>query len=220
MAGVRTKRPYARPAIAHAAFPRSCSGARLAVQHFHRSRRLSRYEMANGRTARQGKSHVDALCDAQSTLKVHAKVANSTVDLGETEQPLHGAEVSGLSIDLRCLCPAERVRAVSVWLQSNRRYPATDKPSVLARRDMWSVMKEAWKHRSARNHLRRIDPGQNGFTRIFRQFELNGRLVLLWITETRSRTRSPFTRSFTASLTRSQPRSLLSMATLSNVRSR
>ena len=35
-----------------------------------------------------------------------------------------------------------------------------------------------------------------------------------WITETRSRTRSSLTRSDTASLTRSQPRNLLSMATL------
>ena len=38
--------------------------------------------------------------------------------------------------------------------------------------------------------------------------------------ETRSRTRSSFTRSETASLTRSQPRSLLSMATLNKARSR
>lgn len=87
--------------LAHSAsLSRLCSSC-------HRSRRLLRYEMANGRTARQGKSHVDALCDAQSILKFHAKVANGAVDLGVTEQKLHRAEVSGLSINLCCLCSSK-----------------------------------------------------------------------------------------------------------------
>ena len=46
-----------------------------------------------------------------------------------------------------------------------------------------------------------------------------GNLVLLWTTETRSRTQSEFTRSATLNRPRSQPRNLLSMATLKRVRS-
>lgn len=48
----------------------------------------------------------------------------------------------------------------------------------------------------------------------------SGRLVLLWITKSRSCTRSSFTKSDTANLTRSQPHNLLSITTLNKVRSR
>ena len=76
----------------------------------------ARFGMANGRTVRQGSSDIDTLSDAQSIFKFNAEIAHCTVDLGVTEQQLNRAEVPGLSINLRCLCPAERMGAISTWL--------------------------------------------------------------------------------------------------------
>jgi len=41
-----------------------------------------------------------------------AQVSNSAVDFDVTEQQLDGAEIAGLSVDFRCLRPAQRIRAV------------------------------------------------------------------------------------------------------------
>lgn len=73
----------------------------------------SRFELANGRTVRQGGSDIDALRDAQGIFEFNAKIPNSTVNLGVTKQQLDCSEGAGLTIDLRRLCPAERVGAVS-----------------------------------------------------------------------------------------------------------
>lgn len=76
----------------------------------------SRFEMANGRTVRQGGSDIDELRNTQGIFDFNAKVPNSTVDLGVAKQQLDRSEVAGLSINLGCLCPAERMGAVSAWL--------------------------------------------------------------------------------------------------------
>lgn len=75
-----------------------------------------RFEMANGRTVRQVNSDIDTLSDAQSIFEFNAAVAHCTVDLRVTVQQLDRAEVAGFSIDLRGLCPTERVGAVSARL--------------------------------------------------------------------------------------------------------
>jgi hypothetical protein len=75
--------------------------------------------MANGRTARQVALDVSSFCDAQGIFEFHAKIPNSTVNLGMTKQQLDCAKVTCFSINLRCLCPAEGVRAVSARLEAN-----------------------------------------------------------------------------------------------------
>ncbi len=72
--------------------------------------------MATGRTVRQGGSDIDALGDTQRIFEFNAKVTDSAVDLGMTQQQLNCSEIASLAIDFRCLCSAQRVRAVTARL--------------------------------------------------------------------------------------------------------
>lgn len=74
------------------------------------------FEMANGGTIRQGSSNVDTFSNAKGILEFNAKVSNSVVDLGVTQQQLGSPKIAGLSIDIRCLCLAERMGAISARL--------------------------------------------------------------------------------------------------------
>ncbi|GAA6178556.1 hypothetical protein GCM10007927_04440 [Sulfitobacter pacificus] len=46
----------------------------------------TRFEMENGRTARQNSSDIDALSDAQGIFEFDAEVTHGAVDLGVTKQ--------------------------------------------------------------------------------------------------------------------------------------
>ena len=62
----------------------------------------SRFGMANGNAVRQGRSDIDAFGDAQSVFEFNAEVTHGAVDLGVTEQQLHGPQIANLSISFRC----------------------------------------------------------------------------------------------------------------------
>ena len=134
----------------------------------------NRSEMANGESVRQVGSDVDAFCDAQSIFQFDAQIAHCAVDFGVTKQQLDRAKITGLSVDLCRLCPAERMRAIRAWFQTNRLYPFTDEPTILARRNVQAVVEPARKHELARKHLGRVDPRQDGVACVFRQLKLDG----------------------------------------------
>lgn len=74
------------------------------------------FGIANGRTIRPVSSDINTLSDAQSIFEIDTKVAHCTINLRVTEQQLDRTEVSSFSINLSCLCPAERMGAVSSCL--------------------------------------------------------------------------------------------------------
>ncbi len=98
--------------------------------------------------ARQYALDVDFLGDTQRIFKFDAKVSNCTVDLGMSEQKVNRSEISHFPVNLCRLGPAKRMRSVSAWFQSNRSHPVLDKPTVLARRDVWSTIYAIWLHRN------------------------------------------------------------------------
>ena len=64
--------------------------------------------------------------------------------------------------------------AVSAWFQTNRGYPIAHEPTILPRRNVWAVVKPAWKHEPASEHLRGVHPDGHRIPCVLRQFELNG----------------------------------------------
>lgn len=51
--------------------------------------------------------------------------------------------------------------------------PAERQPSVLARRDVRTVVKSAWEHELCSHHFWRARPNRHGIPRVLNQFELN-----------------------------------------------
>ena len=72
--------------------------------------------MANGSAARQAMLDVDLLCYVQSILELNTQLAYRTIDLSVAQQQLHSAQIAGLAIDFRGLCPAQRMCAVCARL--------------------------------------------------------------------------------------------------------
>ena len=92
----------------------------------------TRFEMANGRTARQNGSNIDARSDAQGIFEFNAKIAHGAVDLRVTKQQLNGTEIAGLSMNLRCFGPAQGMGTVPARLKPNCSHPIANKPSIPA----------------------------------------------------------------------------------------
>ena len=64
-------------------------------------------------TARvRGRLDFRSLRQRQCVLDINAKVADSALNLGVTEQDLHGSQIAGGFVDDRGLRPAERMRAI------------------------------------------------------------------------------------------------------------
>ena len=52
-------------------------------------------------------SDFDLLCEFDRVVDFDAEITNSTLDLGVTEQELHGAQVAGALVNKHRLCPAK-----------------------------------------------------------------------------------------------------------------
>jgi hypothetical protein len=68
----------------------------------------------------------------QSIFDLDAKVADCCLDLGVTEQDLHGSEISSLLVDQSRLRPAERMSAIFLFSKPDCCHPLVYKAGVLA----------------------------------------------------------------------------------------
>ena len=50
-----------------------------------------------------GRLHVDLLSERKRVVDLDAEVSNGALELGVTEQKLHGPQVAGAAVDPRCL---------------------------------------------------------------------------------------------------------------------
>ncbi len=165
-------------------------------------------------------SDLDRLRDRKRILQLDAEVANGAVHLRVPEQELNGAEVAGLAVDLCDLGSGHRMGAIRARLQSDRGDPAPDEAGILPGRDVEPLVEPSGQ--------RYCDPTSAGSSsHLERDFRVpsviskrTGCRVLLWMIEARSFTWPAEKTSATLSLTRSHPRSLLSIARLKRARSR
>ena len=77
-------------------------------------------------------SNVDFLGDAQRVVQFDAEVSDRAIHLGVAKQELDRSEVASLPIDQRGLGPAQGMRAITAWIQSDHRYPVPDGPGRIA----------------------------------------------------------------------------------------
>jgi hypothetical protein len=77
-----------------------------------------------------------ALSEHQSILDINAEITNCRLDLGMPEQNLDSAQIACLFVDEGCLRPAQRMRAVFLRAQPDRRHPLIHEPCILPRAEM------------------------------------------------------------------------------------
>jgi len=81
--------------------------------------------------------------DGERVFQLDAKISHRAVHLGVPKQQLHGAEIAGLTLDLRDLGPAHRMGAIGCWLQPDRCDPISDQPGILTGRDVQPFVEAA-----------------------------------------------------------------------------
>jgi hypothetical protein len=81
-------------------------------------------------------SQLDLLRQLQGIVDFDAKVPNGTFQFAVAEQELACAQISGLLVNQRHLCPAQTMRPVSAWLQIDHRNPLSNEAGVLAGADV------------------------------------------------------------------------------------
>lgn len=129
-------------------------------------------------------------------------------------------QVTGLAINLGSLRTPHRVRAIKGRLQANAFNPAMHQPGILASGYVRTCMKSTWE-RYREPVARSI--GSHASTELLDCSVISnwtGRPVFFWTIVARCRTFTPEQTSSNRSLTRSQARSLLSIARLKIARSR
>ena len=123
-------------------------------------------------------SNVDLFSDTQRVFQLNAKISNCAVDLGVAEQKLYRAQIAGFQVDQCRFGASEGMRAVTAWIQTNRRDPIAHQARVLSCLYMRSFVKAAWEKKSASKHLRATYPGPDGLARVLRNLELDRPLGL------------------------------------------
>ena len=89
--------------------------------------------------------YLSAFCEGERLLYVDAEVANSVFDLCMAEQYLHGAQVTCLLIDYRCLGSAERMRPVVLPAQPDPGDPLINEAEHMPYADMIGMINSARK---------------------------------------------------------------------------
>ena len=89
--------------------------------------------------------NLSTLGEGECVFYVDAEIANSAFDLGMAEQDLDSTQIAGLFVDDGCLGPAQRVRSVVLFTQTDAGDPLVDQSSVLSRADVISVVDATWK---------------------------------------------------------------------------
>lgn len=75
--------------------------------------------------------HVNLLSDSERVVHFYPEISNRTLDLRMSEQQLDSAEISGLAVDQRRFCPAERMRAVVGWIKPDHCDPFGNQARIL-----------------------------------------------------------------------------------------
>src|SRR5580693_8610107 len=136
------------------------------------------------------------------------------------EKQLDRSQIAGLAVDLRRLGAAHRMRAVGATVHPGPLDPAVHDARVLARCYVRLIMDSARKDLGAPICRSRVQPVLQRGASLLRDFELN-RTAGLALDDCRPVSHVSADGDVTTRrLTRSQPRSLLSMARLNIARSR
>ncbi len=111
------------------------------------------------------------------------------------------------------------MRTVVLRAQADRRHPLIHEPCILPRAEMPGWIAAAGKDKIIERFHPPFEPGEQARARGLHDLELNRLAVFCWTMIARGFTEPPLTTSPILSFTRSQPRSLLSMARSSKARS-
>lgn len=110
------------------------------------------------------------------------------------------------------------MRLISAWIKANRKDPVPSRSCILPRRYVWPVMEAAGEKVSASKHLRPANLTSDGISGVLRNFEPNRPLDLA-LDEVHPLADAVTDDNIRNLQTRSQPRSLLSIARFKSERS-
>jgi hypothetical protein len=159
------------------------------------------------------------LGQGQRVVHIHAQIPNRVLDLTMPEQELDRPQVACGLVDERSLRPAQRMGTVLFRSQANGGYPLINKPRY------WRVLRcPAGLARLGNAKSSTVPPRRSSQARrLVRASAVisnwTGRPVFCWITIDLARMAGPATRVPILIFTRSQPRSLLSIARSNRARS-
>ena len=125
------------------------------------------------------RSDFRALGEGDCVVDIDAQVANGILDVGMTQQDLHGAKVAGCLVDERRLCSTHRVRAVFRHIETNCTDPLVDQLGILAGAEVTHIVHPAREDEIVQRATTAVEPGQQCFARFGHQLELNGSMGLL-----------------------------------------
>ena len=156
----------------------------------------------------------------RASIDLDAEIANSAFKLRVTEKQLHRPQIPRLFVNLRNLSSQHRMHTVCQTVKRGAAYPPANNPCVLPRRNVRLALEPAGKQIS-RTRVAHAQPIVDGRSGLSGQPELDGPPSFPLCDSSaigdaviQAQTSSACNR------TRSQPRSLLSIARLNNARSR
>jgi hypothetical protein len=100
---------------------------------------------------------LDLLGNAERVIDLDTEIADRAFELCMSKQKLNRSEVTCLLIDLRCLRPPHRMRAVGGAIEPGALDPVMDDPRILSRRQVRLRPKAA---REDVVSIPRVDPGE------------------------------------------------------------
>jgi len=137
-----------------------------------------------------------------------------------TQQNLVGPKISCRLVDQRRLCSTHRMCTIFSLVEPNRRDPFVDKSRILACAEMPQTINPAWKQEVESCAVTTPKPSLQALSSLRHDLKLHWPASLLLDHVARLRIWPPLTTSPILILTRSQPRTLLSMTKSKSARSR
>ncbi len=119
------------------------------------------------------------LMQTPPTYRANDTPSDSALDLGVTQQQLHGSQIAGSSIDQRRLRPPDRVGAEQGWVQTNAGDPLGKQAGVLAGGEATVLSAPPSEEEFPRQLVGRLEIGVYGLSGLLGDFELDRSARLL-----------------------------------------
>lgn len=120
----------------------------------------------------EGVLDLGSLCKGQGILDIDTEVTHRAFDLGMTKQDLNSAKVAGRAVYDRSLRPPQRMRAVVLLSQTDRRHPLIHETSILSSAEVGGVIDAARKGVIIDRSAASLQPCQQARACCFHEFEL------------------------------------------------
>ncbi|CAH1685939.1 hypothetical protein CHELA17_64757 [Chelatococcus asaccharovorans] len=98
-------------------------------------------------TANRLNSDFGSLRQEQRILYLDAKIPNSVLDLGVTEQYLDRTDITCRPLDHRCLRAAKRASSIFLGAQTDRGHPLVNEACILPGTHVLCVIDPAWEYK-------------------------------------------------------------------------